>query len=444
MDELLSLRLPHNLEAEQSVIGSVLIDSRCLPDVIDKIKPADFYIEQNRDIYQTILTMYANAKTIDAVTVFDALRVGGVSNLDTLRTYIGRLMEITPTAAHAGEYARIVKDHAMLRSLAGAAGEIAKMVNDAAGETGAILDAAEQKIYAIRQDRANQQMYTLSDVFFDVFQRLNDLAAKPGELPGLPTGFPQLDSYMGGLIQSNLIIIASNTGMGKTSAALNIALHAAKRTQKEVAFFSLEMSREQLGLRLLSGDARVDSKTLLTGRLNMTEWDQLAASAAQLAKLDLLFDDNPALGVLEIKAKCRRLKNLGLVIIDYLQLIQPTAGKRMENRVTEVGEISRALKIMAKELNVPVVCLSQLSRRNTQREDKRPLLSDLRESGAIEQDADAIIFLHREAYHNRESENPNEAELIVAKNRHGETGSVTVQWAGEFTSFLPVDRVHVQ
>ncbi|MCL2545672.1 MAG: replicative DNA helicase [Oscillospiraceae bacterium] len=441
MDQLIVNRMPHNVEAEQSVLGAVLIESSRLPELIEILKPSDFYVEQNRDIYAVILTMYGKGRVVDGITVMDELRLQETKDIDTLRTYILRLMEITPTAAHVLEYAQIVKDHAVLRAVATAAADISAMVGEAAGEAQAILDAAEQKIYAIRNENANTHMSTLSEVFHEVYLRLDELAQRPGELPGIRSGFNELDARLGGLIPSNLIIFAANAGVGKTSAALNIMLSAAKLSQKSVAFFCLEMSNEQLGLRLLSSAARVDNKKLRDANLTHDEWDRLANASAKLAELDIYFDDNPSSTVLEMKAKCRRIPNLGLVIIDYLQLIQ-SGGKRNDNRVQEVGEISRSLKIMAKELHVPVICCAQLSRRNTQREDKRPILSDLRESGSIEQDADVVVFLHREAYHDRETENQDDAELIIAKNRHGETGSIEMKWDGKHTSFVAIDYGH--
>ena len=442
MDELLVRRLPHNLEAEQSVLGAVLIDARCLPDIIPVLRPDDFYLEQNREIYATILSMDAKSRAIDAITVLDELRASGAQDIDTLRTYLMRLLEITPTAAHAEEYAKIVKDHALLRAVANAAADISALVGEAAGEAQGILDAAEQKIYAIRNDTARAGIASVTEVFNEVYDKLNYLAQRPGELPGISCGFDELDNYLGGLQAANLIIVASNAGVGKTSVALNIAVAAAKRSKKAAAFFSLEMSNEQLGLRLLSSEARLSNKELLTGSIKQTEWEQLATASGNLSRLPLYFDDNPAQNVLEMKAKCRRIQNLGLVVIDYLQLIQNNPGARAENRVTEVGYISRALKIMAKELNVPVICCAQLSRRNTQREDKRPMLSDLRESGAIEQDADAVVFLYRDVYFNQESDVPDDAELIIAKNRHGETGTVRMKWSGQYTSFTAIDYAH--
>ncbi len=443
MDELLVRRMPHNLEAEQSVLGSILIDARCLPDVIGIVRSDDFYLEQNRDIFATLLSMFNKARVIDAVTLLDELRTQGTRDIDTLRTYVMRLLDITPTAAHVLDYARIVKDFSLLRAVASAAADIASMVGEAAGEAQGILDAAEQKIYDIRNDTQRAGMASVNEVFNEVYERINLLAQSPNGMPGISSGIPGLDNHLHGLQPGNLIIFASNAGMGKTSVTLNIAVNAAKRSNRPVAFFSLEMSNEQLGLRLLSSEARIENNLLATGRLKTEDWDALAAGTSRLSKLQLFFDDNPALNVLEMKAKCRRIHNLGLVIIDYLQLVQPNPGKRSDNRVNEVGDISRTLKIMAKELNVPVICCAQLSRRNTQREDKRPILSDLRESGSIEQDADSVIFLHRESYHDRDGEtDPEKAELIIAKNRHGETGIVEMKWNGQFTSFTSIDHVH--
>jgi replicative DNA helicase len=274
----------------------------------------------------------------------------------------------------------------------------------------------------------------------EVYDHLDELSRNQGRLPGLPTGFDEVDEVISGLNRSDLILIASRPGMGKTSFALNIALNAAKRSEKSVAFFSLEMSREQLVMRLISNECLVDLKKLVTGRLNEEDWTGIARASAVLSKTDIRVDDNPAINVNEMKAKCRRLDHLGLIIIDYLQLMQGT--RNYDNRTQEVGEISRSLKIMAKELNVPVVCLSQLSRANESRSDKRPMLSDLRESGAIEQDADIVLFLYRDEYYNEDTTEKNVAECIVAKNRHGETGKISMQWLPQYTMFSSREWKH--
>ena len=442
LDELMRQRLPHSVEAEQAVIGAMLIDANCVPDVLGLLRPGDFFIPQNRDIFESIYTMFSLSQTIDPVTVLGHMRTHGLFDENTSRQYLMSLMQVTPTAAHVTEYAQIVCDRSLLRQVAEASAEISALVQEGQGEAMTILDAAEQRIYAIRQGRSDQSLQTVGDILQDVFDRLDELVKNKGQLPGLPTGLSEVDNQIGGLGRSNLILIASRPGMGKTSIALNIALNAVRQSGKAAAFFSLEMSREQLVMRLLSSEAFIDSKKLLTGDLSMEEWNRLIDASRSLTKLDLRFDDNSSIGVAEMKAKCRRVDNLGLIVIDYLQLMQ--GSRRTENRVQEVAEISRNLKIMAKDLNVPVLCLSQLSRAAETRSEKnkRPMLSDLRESGAIEQDADVVMFLYRDKYYNEDTEDQNDAECIIAKNRHGDTGTVHLQWVAQYTTFTSREWQH--
>ncbi len=443
MDEaLLARQAPHSLEAEQSVLGAMLIDSRCIPDVIGMLRPEDFYLSQNRDIYETIYAMFNFSQAVDPVTVLDKMRERGVWQ-ESSTDYIMQLMEITPTAANAGRYAAIVRDKALLRNLAGAAEEIGQTVYEGVGTPAEILEAAEKKIYALRKGERGDSLEHVGLILQKVFDRLTELAQSDSEIPGLSTGIRDLDRKINGLNNSDLLLIAARPAMGKTAFALNIGLNVAKKYSKTVAIFNLEMSREQLTMRLLSGESFVDSQKLMTGRLSEEEWGKLALASAALSQTDIRVDDNPSITVAEMNAKCRRLDNLGLVIIDYLQLMTSSGyGRGGENRVTVVSEISRALKIMAKELNVPVICLSQLSRANESRQDKRPMLSDLRESGAIEQDADEVLFLYRDEYYNEDTEEKNVAECIVAKNRHGETGTVRLQWLPQYTTFTDREWRH--
>ncbi|MBQ1351394.1 MAG: replicative DNA helicase [Oscillospiraceae bacterium] len=444
MDELLARQLPHSLEAEQATLGSMLIDARCVPEVIEQLKPEDFYLQQNRDIFETIYTMFSYSQRIDPVTVLDQMRQRGIYEETTSRKYVLQLMEITPTAANVKEYVKIVRDQSLLRHLSEAASEISQTITEGTSAADA-LDAAERKIYALRHGRGKEGLYPLSAVLFDVYTRLAELAKSDNAIPGLSTGLADLDHMISGLNRSDLILLASRPGMGKTSMALNIALHAGKFSGKTVVMFSLEMSREQLGMRLLSTESFIDNKKLLTGRLSDADWNKLTSATAVLNQIDLQIDDNPVITVADMNAKCRRVENLGLVIIDYLQLMQSAGTKQSnngENRQQIVAEITRSLKIMAKELNVPVLCLSQLSRANEARSNKRPMLSDLRESGAIEQDADIVLFLYREDYYNENSENHNVAECIVAKNRHGETGTISLQWLPEYTAFSSLEWKH--
>ena len=371
------------------------------------------------------------------MTVAGEMEKNGLYN-DNTRSYLLQLMEVTPTSANVMEYAKIVRDKALMRAVATAAGDITAMVQEGTGSAGDLLEAAEQKIYAIRRGRNAQSMVTIGVVLQDVMERLAELTAAGGEkVPGLSTGFSAVDSKINGLNDSDLLLLAARPGMGKTSMALNVALSAAKESGKTVAIFSLEMSREQLVTRLIATEGLVENTRLVTGNLRESDWVKIAEAASALSRTDIRIDDNPLLTVADMNAKCRRLDNLGLVVIDYLQLMTSAGGKGYsgENRQQAVSDISRMLKIMAKELQVPVLCLSQLSRANEKREDKRPMLSDLRESGAIEQDADIVMFLYRDDYYNEDSEKRNIAECIIAKNRHGETGKVPLRWMPEYTAF---------
>ena len=441
-EELLSRQPPQSLEAEQAVLGSILIDSRCLADVVGIVRPEDFFLEQNREIYETIYTMFNYSQTIDPVTVLDKMRELGHYH-DNSRDYIMQLMEITPTAANVVRYAGIVRDKAMLRGLAQAATDISEIVHEQVGTPMEMLEAAEKKIYALRKGERGDSLEHIGTVMYKVFERLNELASSDSAIPGLSTGLRDLDTKINGLNKSDLLLIAARPAMGKSSLALNIGVNVAKKYNKTVAVFNLEMSREQLAMRLLSGESFVDSAKMQTGKLTDAEWIKLAMASSALSQTDIRIDDNPSITVAEMNAKLRRIEDLGLVIIDYLQLMTGSGyGKQSDNRVQIVGDISRALKIMAKELNVPVICLSQLSRAVESRQDKRPMMSDLRESGAIEQDADVIMFIYRDDYYNENSEEKNVAECIVSKNRHGETGTVKLQWLPQYTTFADREWKH--
>ena len=441
-EDLLLRQMPHSLEGEQAVLGSMLIDEGCVKEVMDKLVPSDFYLRQNREIFETIYTMFTHARPIDGITVCEEMRKAGTYDENTTRSYLAQLMEITPTSANVMEYVAIVRDKALLRGVAQAAGEITALVQEGIGEAGEILEAAEQKIYAVRRGQSAQDMVPLRMVLPEVLDRLSEMSESESRLPGLSTGLSAVDRKITGLNKSDLILLAARPGMGKTSFALNVALNVAKSEKKTVAVFSLEMSREQLAPRLLSSEACVESGRLRTGSLRETDWEKIAAAASVLNKVDIRIDDNPMLSVADMNAKCRRIDGLALVVIDYLQLMTSASGNNRggENRQQMVSDMSRMLKIMAKELNVPVICLSQLSRANEKRDDKRPMLSDLRESGAIEQDADIVLFLYRDDYYNEDSEKRNIAECIVAKNRHGETGKVELRWMPEYTTFATLEN----
>ena len=441
-EDLLTRQMPHSLEGEQAVLGSMLIDPECIKDVMDKLQPGDFYLRQNREIFEAIYSMFSYARPVDGITVAEELRKNGTYDEQTTRRYLAELMEITPTSANVMEYVKIVRDKALLRGVAIAASEITAMVQEGIGTAADTLDAAEQKIFAVRRGQSAQDMVPISRVLPDVLERLGEMTESQDHMPGLCSGFSAVDAKITGLNKSDLLLLAARPGMGKTSFALNIALNVARSSRKTVAIFSLEMSAEQLVTRILSGEALVENYRLRTGNLRETDWQKIAAAASVLNQLDIRVDDNPMLSAADMNAKCRRLDNLGLVVIDYLQLMTSAGdkGNRGENRQQVVSDISRMMKIMAKELNVPVICLSQLSRANEKRDDKRPMLSDLRESGAIEQDADIVMFLYRDDYYNEDSEKHNIAECIIAKNRHGETGKVELRWMPEYTQFATLDN----
>ncbi len=443
-EELLQRQQPQSLEAEQALLGSILIDSRCIADVIGIVKPEDFYLQQNREIYEAVYTMFNFSETIDPVTILNKMQELGTHH-DNSRSYVLQLMEITPTAANAVRYAGIVKDKAMLRSLGQAATDINEMVYDGVGTPAEMLESAEKKIYALRKGERGESLEHIGTVLHKVFDHLTELSQSDSAIPGLSTGLRDLDTKINGLNKSDLVLVAARPAMGKSALALNLGVNVAKKYNKTVAIFNLEMSREQLALRLLASEGFLELQKLVTGKLSEEEWNKLCMASSALAQTDIRIDDNPTVTVADINAKCRRLDNLGLVIIDYLQLMNGSGyGKGGDNRVTVVGEISRALKIMAKELNVPVVCLSQLSRAVESRTDKRPILSDLRESGAIEQDADVVMFLYRDEYYNENSEEKGLAECTVAKNRHGETGTVKMQWFGPYQTFTDREWKHAE
>ncbi|MCR4862203.1 MAG: replicative DNA helicase [Ruminococcus sp.] len=427
--------LPHSIEAEQSVIGAVLADPSALPVVIEKIKPEYFYNEQHKAIYSIILRMFTSGQPVDIITVLnEAEKLHIFDSSAEGRRYLAEIGDALPSTSNIESYCKIVADKYFIRSLGLAARMILDDIQSGEQDSQLLLDAAEQKIYDIRQGRDVQGLIPLKAAITEAYDRLGKISGPDKDkYVGARTGFTLLDSITSGLNKSDLIIIAARPGMGKTSFAMNIATNVARRSEKEVVTFNLEMSKEQLATRILSTEALVDSNSLRNGRISSEDWVKLATSAGYLSTLPLFIDDTASMTVQQMKAKLRRTKNLGLVIIDYLQLMESTS--RSDNRVVVISEITRQLKVMAKELNVPVILLSQLSRAVESRTDKRPMLSDLRESGSIEQDADIVLFLYREAYYNKESQRQNISECIVAKNRHGETGTVELIWDGQYTRF---------
>lgn len=432
--------LPHSLEAEQCILGAVIADSGTLPVVVEHIKPEYFYSDQHRQIYNVVLRMFTSGSTADIITVLNEVeRLNIFDSSVECRRYLASLADMLPSTANIESYCQIVADKYYIRSLGIAVKSILQDVQSGGYDAQHLLDSAEQKIYDIRQGKNVQGLIPVAEAVSEAYDRLGKITGPDKEkYVGAKTGFTGLDAITSGLNKSDLIIIAARPGMGKTSFAMNIASNVARRSEKEVVVFNLEMSREQLATRLLSTEARVDSNSLRNGRIPNEAWKNLAVSAGYLSTLPLLIDDTAGITVQHMKAKLRRTKNLGLVIIDYLQLMESTS--KSDNRVVIISEITRQLKVMAKEMNVPVILLSQLSRSTENRNDKRPQLSDLRESGSIEQDADIVLFLYREAYYNKESPKKNISECIVAKNRHGETGSIELYWDGQYTRFSNLDK----
>lgn len=433
------IEMPYSLEAEQTILGAVLIDADVLSVVMEQVKPESFYIDQHRALFSIMAQMFTSGSKADVITVLnEAVAMRIFETPAEGRNYLANLVNMVPAVSNIESYCQIVSSKYYIRVLAETARGILSDIQSGETDASLLLDAAEQRIFDIRQGRDVTGLTPIKEIVAETYNHIGQIAGPDRELYlGTRSGFSYLDTLTSGLNKSDLILIAARPAMGKTAFALNIACNVARHNDKEVCIFSLEMPREQLVSRLLSTEAQVDSNKLRNGRLDGDDWLRLAAGASYLQGLPIYIDDTASITVQQIKAKLRRMKNLGLVVIDYLGLIQSTL--RTENRVQIVSEITRQLKIMAKELDVPVVLLSQLSRGPESRTDKRPMLSDLRESGSIEQDADIVMFLYRDAYYNKESQQPNVAECIVAKNRHGETGTVNLIWDGQFTRFSTME-----
>ncbi len=436
------MELPYSLEAEQTILGAILIDASVLSIVLEKVKPDSFFNEQHRALFQIMLQMFTSGEKADIITVLNAAMTEHI--FDTAaegRAYLGALVNLVPSVANIESYCNIVAEKYYIRSLAFVARSILQDIQTGEQDAQMLMDAAEQRIFDIRKGKDTQGLVKLGDAICEAYDHIGKIAGPDKEkYIGARTGFKYLDTITSGLNKSDLILIAARPGMGKTSFAMNIAANVARRGDREVAVFSLEMSKEQLATRLLSTEALVDSNKLRSGFLTNDDWVRLATSAGVLSGLPMYIDDTAGITAQQIKAKLRRMKNVGLVVIDYLQLMTSTL--RTDNRVLVISEITRQLKIMAKELDIPVILLSQLSRGPESRNDKRPMLSDLRESGSIEQDADIVLFLYRDAYYNKESPTPNISECIIAKNRHGETGTVQMIWDGQFTRFSNMEMQH--
>ena len=433
---------PHDVEAEQAVIGSMLTDREAVASSIEVLKEDDFYREDNRIIYSAMLNLYNRAEPIDLITLKSELESMGKFEQVGGFEYLAVLPEKVPTTANATKYIKIVEEKAVLRNLIKTANEIIDLGYDPTEDVEDIMEGAEKKIFNIMQDKNQKGYAPIKDILVDSFTQLEELYNRKQHITGVPTGFSDLDYRTAGLHGSELILVAARPAMGKSAFALNIATNAALRGNTPVAIFSLEMSKEQLVNRILCSEAMVDSNKVRTGKLEDEDWGKLAEAIGPLSETGIYIDDTPGISVMEIRAKCRKLKlekNIGLVVIDYLQLVQGS-NKRNASREQEISEISRSLKILAKELNVPVIALSQLSRAVEQRPDHRPMLSDLRESGAIEQDADIVMFLYRDDYYNEDSEKKNVAEVIIAKHRGGSTGTVDLGWLGSYTKFVNLER----
>ena len=433
---------PHDIEAEQAILGCMLTDKDAVVSAIEVLKEESFYREDNRAIFAAIYSLYAKSEPVDIITVKAELvetgnfeRVGGLE-------YLASLPERVPTTANVDKYIKIVEEKAALRELITTSNELVALGYDETEDVDSIMDMAERKVFDLASKKNTKGYSPLRDVLVESFDKIEKLYNNKGAFSGTPTGFYDFDRITSGLHGSELIILAARPAMGKSAFAINIATNVAVKAKVPVAIFNLEMAKEQVANRILSSEAMVDSNKIRTGQLEDDDWTKLATTLGKLSEAPIYIDDTAGISIMEIRAKCRKLKlekNIGLVVIDYLQLVQPT-GRKNGTREQEISEISRSLKILAKELDIPVIALAQLSRSVEKREDKRPMLSDLRESGSIEQDADIVMFIHRDDYYNDESERKNIAEIILAKHRAGSTGTVDLAWFPNFTKFENLDK----
>lgn len=440
MDIIPNREMPHNIEAERAVIGALMVNASVMNTIVNILKPADFYFDNNREIYKSALELFDDGSPIDIVTLSHNLSmhdrlnaVGGMEYLTGLASSISTTQNIT-------NYCDIIRDKSVQRQLITGLDAVTQLAYDGSEKNEYLIERAEQIIYDIAAGRDKADIEPVSNILMLSYQEMVEHSLSKGDITGIATGFHELDRRTAGLQKSDLILIAGRPGMGKSTFAVNIAENAAINNGVTTAVFNLEMSKTQLMNRILCSQALVELNRLRLGDLTGEDWMQISEVMDKIALAPLYIDDTPSITVSEIRAKCRRLKqsnNLGLVVIDYLQLM--TSSRRTENRQQEISEISRSLKILAKELDVPVITLSQLSRANESRSDKRPMLSDLRESGAIEQDADIVMFLYRDEYYNKNTDDKNMAECIIAKYRSGETGTIKLGWQGKYTKFLNVD-----
>ncbi|AGL03960.1 replicative DNA helicase [Desulfoscipio gibsoniae DSM 7213] len=432
---------PHNIDAEQSVLGALFLDNSAIAIVTRFIQPDDFYVEAHRVIFKTILDLEENGHAVDLVTVTDQLRRIGALEKVGGATYVATLSNISPTAANAEHYAHIVEEKALLRNLINLATRIAGMGYEGSEDAERLMEEAEKMLMELGSRRTSALFTEIKDILMDTFKHLEHLYKHKGEINGVPTGFTDLDRLCQGLQPGDLVIVAGRPSMGKTSFGMCIAYNAAEKNNKPVAVFSMEMSKEQLVQRMLCAEAMVDQHKIRTGFIRDEDWGKLTQKAREIARLPIFIDDSGVLTVRQLRAKARRLhmeKGLGLIVIDYLQLMQGSG--RTENRQQEIANISRSLKALAKELGVPVLALAQLSRSVEQRQDKKPIMSDLRESGSLEQDADVVMFIYRDEYYNPDTEKIGIADIIVAKQRNGPTGVVELAFLKEYTKFLTMTR----
>ncbi len=433
---------PHDIEAEQAILGCMLTDKDSIISAIEVLKADDFYREDNKAIYEAMLALYGRGEPIDIITVKAELVENGKFDQVGGLEYLAILPEKVPTTTNVEKYIKIVEEKSMLRNLIKTANEMIAAGYDQTEDVEDIMNLAEKKIFNIIQNKGNKGTTPIKDILVETFSELERLYNQKGYITGVETGFVDLDYKTSGFHKSDLIIIAARPAMGKSAFAINIATHAATNNNTPVVIFNLEMSKEQVANRILCSEAMVDSNKIRTGKIDDNEWIKLANASGRLADAPIYIDDTPGISIMEIRARCRKLKlekDIGLVVIDYLQLVQGS-GKKNASREQEISEISRSLKILAKELDIPVIALSQLSRGAEKRDDKRPMLSDLRESGAIEQDADIVMFLYRDDYYNEDSEKKNIAEIILAKHRGGSTGTVELLWLGNYTKFANIEK----
>lgn len=440
MPEVIRRAPPSSMEAEQSVLGAMLLSENCVLAAVEKLREEDFYVESHRRIWRAMYDLSALSKPVDLVTVTERMEQGAPLSLEEL-TYLSDLTQAVPSTRNIDVYIGIIKEKSRLRRLINACAEIADLSYKAEAPAAEVLNIASDLVYKIAEEQTERSLVHVRTALMESYELISKAAKSKDGLMGVSTGFPLMDKKLSGFQPSQLIVVAGRPGMGKTSFALNIAEHVAVKEGRPVAIFSLEMSRDQLGMRLLCAGAQVDSQNARTGALSEKDFYSLADAMVPLEGAPIYIDDTAIIGPTEMMAKLRRLRqqvgDIGLVVIDYLQLMD--TGRRSENRQQEISQITRSLKVAAKELGVPIMLLSQLSRATEKRENKRPMLSDLRESGAIEQDADVVLFLHREDYYSEDEQHKGDASIIIAKQRSGPTGTINVMWKGEQTKYLEVD-----